>query len=53
MFNFFSYLLGTGGSRKGMRLDPLMLSIRDKRDLGFMEFMSAQILHPLCQKQFS
>lgn len=46
MFNFCPYLLGIGGSGKGMKLDPLMLSIRDKRDLGFMEFMSPQIFTP-------
>lgn len=44
--NFFLYLVGIGGSGKGMRLDPLTLSIRDKCDLGFMEFTSPQIFTP-------
>lgn len=46
MFNFLQYLLGIGGSRKGMKLDPLTLSIRDKRDLGFTKFMNSQIFTP-------
>ena len=53
MFSFFPYLVGWGPG-KGVWLDPLTLSIRQKGDPGVHVIHKlSDFYYSLCQRQFS